>query len=176
MSGKPLDRMELEAESFRRRVYEGFLSLKTVDPRVPPAEPDALYLAAGNIRHGFWPHDRAAGHECCHARAHGLSSSRRLPPGDAQAFIRTACFNMSSAPLFTKWLHDLKLDQRADGAVPHVVPNVLGEQNCGSSAWGDAATICPWTLYSCYGDRRILEQQYSSMKAWVEYIRSTAGG
>ncbi len=32
MSGKPLDRMELEAESFRRRVYEGFLSLKTVDP------------------------------------------------------------------------------------------------------------------------------------------------
>ncbi len=32
MSGKPLDRMELEAESFRRRVYEGFLSLKTADP------------------------------------------------------------------------------------------------------------------------------------------------
>ena len=93
--------------------------------------------------------------------------------GDAQAFIRTACFNMSSAPLFTKWLHDLKLDQRSDGAVPHVVPNVLGEKNCGSSAWGDAAAICPWTLYSCYGDRRILEQQYSSMKAWVEYIRAT---
>ena len=93
--------------------------------------------------------------------------------GDAQAFIRTACFNMNSAPLFTKWLHDLKADQRTDGAVPHVVPNVLGEKNCGSSAWGDASTICPWTLYQCYGDRRILEQQYSSMKAWVEYIRST---
>ena len=32
MSGKPLDRMELEAESFRRRVYEGFLNLKAMDP------------------------------------------------------------------------------------------------------------------------------------------------
>ncbi|MGO4375359.1 alpha-L-rhamnosidase C-terminal domain-containing protein, partial [Paenibacillus sp. MCAF20] len=39
-------------------------------------------------------------------------------------------------------------------------------------AWGDAAVICPWTLYECYGDIRVLRQQYASMKAWVEYIRS----
>lgn len=32
--------------------------------------------------------------------------------------------------------------------------------------------ICPWTLYQCYGDIRVLKTQYPSMKAWVEYIRA----
>ena len=35
----------------------------------------------------------------------------------------------------------------------------------------DAAVICPWKLYEIYGDREILEQQYDSMRAWVEYVR-----
>jgi alpha-L-rhamnosidase len=92
--------------------------------------------------------------------------------GDAQVFIRTAAFNYGVAPFFTKWLKDLKADQRPDGGVPFVIPNVLGETSHSSAAWGDAAVICPWTIYLCYGDRRILEEQYDSMKSWVEYIRS----
>ncbi|MFO7296776.1 MAG: family 78 glycoside hydrolase catalytic domain, partial [Clostridia bacterium] len=38
--------------------------------------------------------------------------------GDAQVFIRTACFNMNVASFFTKWLKDLKADQLSDGGVP----------------------------------------------------------
>nr|MBO2494256.1 alpha-L-rhamnosidase [Clostridia bacterium] len=91
--------------------------------------------------------------------------------GDAQVFIRTACFNMNVASFFTKWLKDLKADQLSDGGVPFVIPNVLGEDRHSSAAWGDAAVICPWTIYLCYGDKKILEEQYDSMKAWVEYIR-----
>ncbi|WP_153795078.1 alpha-L-rhamnosidase-related protein, partial [Paenibacillus polymyxa] len=41
-----------------------------------------------------------------------------------------------------------------------------------TAAWGDAAVICPWTIYQCYGDKQILAQQYDSMKAWVDYIRA----
>lgn len=91
--------------------------------------------------------------------------------GDAQVFIRTSCFNMNVAPFFTKWVRDLKADQTAEKGVPFVIPNALGNTDFSSSAWGDAAVICPWTLYLCYGDKRILEEQYDSMKAWVEYIR-----
>jgi len=91
--------------------------------------------------------------------------------GDAQVFIRTACFNMNVAPFFSKWLKDLKADQLESGGVPYVIPNVLGSNSHSSAAWGDAAVICPWTIYLCYGDKRILEEQYESMKAWVEYIR-----
>lgn len=90
--------------------------------------------------------------------------------GDAQVFIRTASFNMQTANFFTKWLRDLKADQRADGAVPHVIPDMLKQY--ASAAWGDAATVCPWTVYQCFGDKRVLEEQYDSMKAWVDYIRA----
>ncbi len=91
--------------------------------------------------------------------------------GDAQMFIRTAAYLRNVAPFFTKWSRDLATDQREDGGVPFVIPNVLDENSHSSSAWGDAAVICPWTIYLCYGDKRILEEQYDSMKAWVEYIR-----
>ncbi len=92
--------------------------------------------------------------------------------GDAQVFIRTASFNMNVAPFFTKWLADLRVDQLADGGVPHVIPNVLGDDSASSSAWADAAVICPWTIYECFGDRRLLAEQYDSMKAWIAYMRT----
>ncbi|WP_128657773.1 alpha-L-rhamnosidase, partial [Paenibacillus sp. 598K] len=91
--------------------------------------------------------------------------------GDAQVFVRTAAYNYNVAPFFAKWLQDVAADQQPDGSVPHVVPDIPGV-GYGSSAWGDAAVICPWTIYQCYGDRRILEVQYTSMKAWVDYIRA----
>jgi len=90
--------------------------------------------------------------------------------GDAQVFIATALYNYHGGPFFTKWLRDLKAEQRPDGGVPFVVPDVIGDAN--SSGWGDAAVICPWTVYRYYGDRRLLAEQYDSMKAWVEYIRA----
>jgi len=99
--------------------------------------------------------------------------------GDAQVFARTACFNADVPAFYTKWLADLAADQQPSGAVPHVIPNVLslGAKQGGSASagWADAAVIVPWTVYLCYGDERILEQQYSSMKAWVDYMAGRAG-
>ncbi|NTV43339.1 MAG: alpha-L-rhamnosidase, partial [Syntrophobacteraceae bacterium] len=91
---------------------------------------------------------------------------------------------MDVAGFFTKWLGDLAADQSEKGSVPHVVPNVLvpadvREQDRfpgGSAAWADAATIIPWNMYLAYGDTQVLERQYPSMKAWVEYMRMEAGG
>jgi alpha-L-rhamnosidase len=94
--------------------------------------------------------------------------------GDAQAFCRTAAFNMDVSAFFTKWLKDVAADQGQDGKVPFVIPDVL--RNNGTSAgWGDVSTIAPWTMYQVFGDKRILETQYPSMKAYVEYIRKKAG-
>ena len=101
--------------------------------------------------------------------------------GDAQVFIRTACFNRDVAGFFTKWLgrpgsRAISERRRADGH-----PRPHEEQPDGPHgrrrffAWADAATICPWTIYLCYGDQRILEQQYDSMAAWVNYMAGQAG-
>ena len=91
--------------------------------------------------------------------------------GDAQAFFRTAAFNKNVNNFFAKWMKDVAADQFSNGAVPYVIPNVLGPTAGASAGWADAATIIPWELYLLYGDKRILEDQYASMRAWVEYIR-----
>lgn len=94
--------------------------------------------------------------------------------GDAQAFFNTAAFNRDVKNFFDKWLLDLAEDQREDGSVPFVVPNVLGENAMGSAGWADAATIIPWNAYQNYGDLKALRQHYPSMKKWVQYMESLA--
>jgi alpha-L-rhamnosidase len=99
--------------------------------------------------------------------------------GDAEVFAPTASFNFDTAGFYTKWLNDLALDQEDDGAVPYVIPNVLSHQTrkgeAAAAGWADASVVVPWTVYQAFGDKRILQDQYPSMKAWVEYMRRQAG-
>ena len=92
--------------------------------------------------------------------------------GDAQAFSRTAAFNFGVNNFFSKWMRDVAADQGADGLVPHVIPNVLGANSGASTGWADVSTIVPWNMYLAYGDKRMVEDQYTSMKAWVNYMQN----
>lgn len=92
--------------------------------------------------------------------------------GDAQVFIRTACFNADTAAFFTKWMVDVTDAQREDGAFTDIAPApALGG---GTAAWGDAGVIVPWTIYLCYGDTRIIERNYEAMKGWIEYLKANS--
>ncbi len=95
--------------------------------------------------------------------------------GDAQVFVKTACLNFDVERFFAKWLADLAADQKENGYVGHVIPDILdgdtGEY--ASSAWGDAAVVCPWEVYLAYGNPEILEAQYESMCGWISYITTT---
>ncbi len=91
--------------------------------------------------------------------------------GDAQVYIRTATLNTDTQAFFTKWLLDVADGQRADGQFPMVAPvKVAGPD--GGPAWADAGVICPWTVYAVYGDRRILERQYDSMKKFIAFCKN----
>ncbi|OMF26752.1 hypothetical protein BK133_20145 [Paenibacillus sp. FSL H8-0548] len=123
--------------------------------------------------------------------------------GDAQLYCRTASDFMNVYPFFEKWMADLAAEQFPDGSVGSTVPTVIGHHSLeewerfakgnsdpmmalrrpkpgtasmldGSSGWGDAAVIIPWTLYLCYGDKWILEKQFDSAKAWVDYMAASA--
>lgn len=94
--------------------------------------------------------------------------------GDAQVFFNTAAFNMRVDNFFSKWLKDLAADQLPNGSVPYVIPNVLGPKSQGSTGWADAATIIPWGMYTIYGNKKILQEQYTSMKAWVDYMTNNS--
>ena len=91
--------------------------------------------------------------------------------GDAQVFSRTASFNMNVDNFFAKWLKDVAADQGDNGSMPFVIPalsNVGGE---GATGWADVSTIIPWNMYLAYGDKKILADQYTSMKKWVGYMQ-----
>ena len=108
--------------------------------------------------------------------------------GDAQVFCGTACFNSYAAAFYRKYMRDMLYEQREswhEGEVPFVVPDVLGQINrllasegkeavqgttAGSTAWGDAAAVIPWTLYEFYGDQGLLREQYPNMVGWIEWL------
>lgn len=91
--------------------------------------------------------------------------------GDAQVFARTAAFNMDVAAFFTKWQTDIEDAQTPEGMVPAVIPCAKLDFD-GGPAWADAAVICPWTIYLCYGDKGLLEKHYASLVRFVGYLES----
>jgi alpha-L-rhamnosidase len=93
--------------------------------------------------------------------------------GDAQVFVKTAALNMDVAGFFGKWLRDLADSQDENGRIPPVAPTPPGSFLAdwdGGPAWGDAVVICPWTIYRCYGDRRLLEERFASMAAYLDFL------
>lgn len=95
--------------------------------------------------------------------------------GDATAYSPTAAFNQNILPFMRKWLRDLKSEQTPEIGMPQVVPNIMDVGQSGAAYWGDVATVLPWTLYQAYGDKRVLSEQYESMKLWVDYITVQCG-
>ncbi len=94
--------------------------------------------------------------------------------GDAQVFTNTATYLTDTYAFYNKYLFDMYQEQKvANGKVPDVVPSVGVETT--AAVWGDASCIIPWNLYTFYGDKNILIDQYESMKSWVEYVKSIDG-
>ena len=94
--------------------------------------------------------------------------------GDAQAFSMTAAYNFDVSAFYTKWMKDFVADQLPDGKVQHVIPDVLNGAG-GATGWADAVAIIPWTVYRIYGDKRILEENYTTITNWVKYMETRAG-
>jgi alpha-L-rhamnosidase len=96
--------------------------------------------------------------------------------GDAQIYARTATYNADVAAFFTKWIEDVREAQRRDGsaagAYPDYCPYPFAHGKPGATfgtAWTDAGVICPWTMAMVYGDRRLVERHWESMKAFMDW-------
>ncbi|AFC30614.1 alpha-L-rhamnosidase [Paenibacillus mucilaginosus 3016] len=107
--------------------------------------------------------------------------------GDAQIFARTASYNMDVSRFFTKYMLDIADCQQASGAFTDVAPDAgwirhkmwndrLNWFAPDNSGWGDAGVIIPWTLYTMYGDTRILSTHYEAMQRWMAYLEGTTDG
>jgi len=92
--------------------------------------------------------------------------------GDIQIFGRTACYNADLAAFFRKWMGDMRAGQREDGAFPSVAPHCW--VGWGQAAWAEAGIIIPWTAYTMYDDKRILEENYPAMEKYMNFLACQA--
>ena len=87
--------------------------------------------------------------------------------GDAHATMPTGLAHFGLGAFYTKWLEDWRDVQAANGDIPFTAPTYEGG---GGPAWSGIVIQLPWQLYVQYGDRRVLEENWSMMVRWLEFL------
>lgn len=89
--------------------------------------------------------------------------------GDGQVSCVTVMHNFNAAAFYTKWTRDMRDAQNIEtGYVPNGAP---WQPGCGGGvAWGAAMNIIPWEFYLHYGDKKMLEDNYTAMKEQVRHM------
>jgi alpha-L-rhamnosidase len=93
--------------------------------------------------------------------------------GDINVFAPTASYNQNTYTFLSKWLRDLRDAQTPEGDYTGVAPNPVGIES--GAGWSDAGITVAYTLWHTYGDRRIVDDGYDSMKRFMTLIESRAG-
>ncbi|MGN6219741.1 MAG: family 78 glycoside hydrolase catalytic domain [Microbacterium sp.] len=99
--------------------------------------------------------------------------------GDIQVFGPTASTLFDVSGMLSGWLRDVALEQLPDGTVPWYVPVIPAVDKWTplrpGAAWGDVATLLPWTLYERFGDTGVLRAQFDSGRRWVDLLERRSG-
>ncbi len=93
--------------------------------------------------------------------------------GDIQLVVEEAILNFGMLPFFRKYLEDISLSQREDGALSDVVPPYYSLYPA-DPAWGTAYITIAWSLYLYYGDLETLRKHYSGMKKYLDFLSGIA--
>jgi hypothetical protein len=94
--------------------------------------------------------------------------------GDAGTSMETGMFNFATGGLYNRWMADWRAAQHpATGDLPFTAPH-YPDQGGGGPMWSGFVVTLPWQMYLQYGDRRILETSYPTMRKWLGYLESEA--
>lgn len=99
--------------------------------------------------------------------------------GDAGVFVTTGLYLADCFPIFRKWMAEFGAAQEPNGKASNIAPR-CGKKDFfiklydGSSGWGDACILVSYALYQFYGDVRILEENYTTMKKWLQFCERRA--
>jgi alpha-L-rhamnosidase len=95
--------------------------------------------------------------------------------GDAQLACEMGLTHFDTAAAYTRWLKEFGPGQLSSGELSGVFPNANWGYGEGP-AWESAVLTIPWFVYQHCGDEQILFNNYSAMKAYVDYETSQASG
>ncbi len=89
--------------------------------------------------------------------------------GDISVFARTACYNFEMTSFLYKWLLDVKAEQGRGGGFPLVVPSQgIRAPKVATACWGDCCIAVPYALYLSFGDKKVLQEMYPTMKRFIK--------
>ncbi|WP_121356192.1 family 78 glycoside hydrolase catalytic domain [Flavisolibacter nicotianae] len=88
-------------------------------------------------------------------------------------------YNYDMERLFQKVLADMRTAQSDSGSLPEYAPEYVKMSFMDgifleSPEWGSASIILPWYLYQWYGNREVLEENFSVMQRYFAYLGNRA--
>lgn len=90
--------------------------------------------------------------------------------GDGQVTADTVMTCFDAEKFYRKWMRDIADCQDIyNGHVQHTAPFYGG--GGGPGGWGGAIVIVPYMFYKHYGDKKIIEQYYSNMLMYFDYMK-----
>jgi alpha-L-rhamnosidase len=94
--------------------------------------------------------------------------------GDGNASTETAQIMFEMGPLYSHWMQAWADCIREDGSMPHTAPNPYNAG--GGPYWCGFLITGSWRAYMNYGDSRILDIHYPTMKKWLGYVEKHSPG
>ena len=91
--------------------------------------------------------------------------------GDGQTPVEGFLTGFRADGFYRKWLTDWKDVQKADGSLPNTAPQGFGG---GGPAWGGFVAAVTWRHYLYYGDARVLEENYETVRKYVEHMEAVS--
>lgn len=88
--------------------------------------------------------------------------------GDGNASTLSLQIMYATSPLYINWLQAWNDAIQEDGGLPHTAP--CPQRAGGGPYWCGFIVQAPWRTYMSYGDSRLLERCYPTMKHWLEYV------
>ncbi|TAG11242.1 MAG: alpha-rhamnosidase, partial [Verrucomicrobia bacterium] len=89
--------------------------------------------------------------------------------GDRAFSSRGETYMFDAAAFYAKWLRDMRDSQKDTGSISDVCPNYWPLYN-DNVTWPSTALIIPQALYEQYGDVRVIEEHYTAMVRWIDYM------
>ena len=86
---------------------------------------------------------------------------------DAMVTSEAAMFYFDAFRFYEKWINDLLIDEKSNGASGCLIPGGGGDD----VIWGSACVSVPWDFYQMSGDSSILLKTFERAKRYVNWIK-----
>ena len=96
--------------------------------------------------------------------------------GDISVFAPAAARYKDTRAFLSKWMTDVRDTQKGNGNIPAVVPQPRTEFDATGVGWADAFITVPYAVWRATGDERILRENWSAMKTFYQFVRTSATG